>query len=150
MNEEILHHTEGNCLLCERKLFDVNQYLADWFYALKKEFRTIHISHGYRGIVEQNKLYLAGKSKLTFPLSEHNKTDENNEPCSRALDLFSLTMDGAAAFPVPLYRKIDEWNKLNKFGIFNGGSWKTFKDFPHFELISVISQKRYIPKKSVA
>ena len=84
---------------------------------------------GYRGIDEQNRAFKEGKSKLQWPFSKHNTYP------STAFDLA----------PWPL-----DWNDLRQFlrlsgtikraalelniPIVWGGDWKTFKDYPHYQL----------------
>ena len=90
---------------------------------------------GHRGRAEQNKAYDKGNSKLRYPDSKHNK-----QP-SQAVD----------AVPYPI-----DWNDINRFkelaghvkmcayilysrGEINhlirwGGDWKSFKDYPHYEI----------------
>lgn len=84
---------------------------------------------GYRGEAEQNLLFSGGKSQLQWPKSKHNVMP------SRAVDV--------APYPI-------DWNDLSRFHelagrileaahllnipITWGGHWKTFKDYPHFEI----------------
>lgn len=86
----------------------------------------------WRGEEEQNKAFAEGKSKLKFPKSKHNAVDEEGKPASRAFDA------------VPTKGNILLWSDSAKFakmgeiaeelGLEWGGSWKTFKDRPHFQL----------------
>ena len=91
---------------------------------------------GKRGEAEQNAAYAAGHSKLKYPKSKHNKSP------SQAVDV--------APYPVD-WKNIDAFRKLavlvlitwggftaeEKEGweISCGANWKTFKDYPHFELV---------------
>jgi peptidoglycan L-alanyl-D-glutamate endopeptidase CwlK len=84
---------------------------------------------GYRGEVEQNKAFAEKKSKLKYPNSKHNKKP-------------SLAFDVA---PYPI-----DWNNIGRFIELSmvikrcakeagikltwGGDWRTFKDYPHYEL----------------
>lgn len=90
---------------------------------------------GHRGQQDQDAAYKAGNSRVCFPNSPHN-----NLP-SLAVDL--------APYPV-------DWNDIGRFkelacaffAVANllkergeithefewGGSWRTFKDYPHFEI----------------
>ena len=84
---------------------------------------------GYRGEKEQNDAYNNGKSRVQFPHSKHNL-----QP-SMAVDL--------APYPI-------DWNDLKRFHelagrilevanlleipLIWGGHWRTFKDYPHFEI----------------
>lgn len=97
------------------------------------------VIEGHRSKEEQNKAYHAGKSKLKFPKSKHNKTP-------------SLAVD---VVPWPV-----DWNDYKQFYYFGGlvkgiakqmnidirwgGDWdgdnsfkdQSFHDLPHFELRS--------------
>lgn len=87
---------------------------------------------GHRGEAEQNQAYMDGNSQLEWPESKHNKFK-------------SLAVD-AAPYPI-------DWDDKERFCYFGGfvlgvasrlgielvwgGAWKTFKDYPHFELKEV-------------
>ena len=84
---------------------------------------------GYRGKNEQEKAFREGKSKAHFGQSKHNFKP------SMAVDIV----------PYPI-----DWRDLKRFAFMAGviitiakqkniklewgGNWKTFKDYPHFEL----------------
>lgn len=84
---------------------------------------------GYRGEEEQNEAYNKGRSKLKYPQSKHNKKP-------------------ALAFDIVPYPV--NWQELPRFyemaGVIKaiahtkgieiewGGDWRTFKDYPHFQL----------------
>ena len=84
---------------------------------------------GYRDEKAQNEAFNKGASKVKFPNSKHNQLP------SLAIDLAPLPID---------------WNNLEQFhelaghilevahlleiSIIWGGHWKTFKDYPHYEL----------------
>lgn len=88
------------------------------------------VLQGHRGKQEQNAAYQRGDSKLKWPESNHNKYP------SEAVDVVPYPVD---------------WNDINRFyrvaayiyqaaikegvPIRWGGLWKTFKDYPHWELI---------------
>jgi peptidoglycan L-alanyl-D-glutamate endopeptidase CwlK len=84
---------------------------------------------GHRGEDDQNRAFRNGKSKLKYPKSKHNKkpsmaVDVAPYPISwtniERFEDMGLLIKGIA-------RKLDiniEW----------GGDWKTFKDYPHFEI----------------
>lgn len=72
-----------------------------------------------------------GRSKLAFPLSAHNKSDDQGNPCAMALDLFRLCSNGMASWEYKFCKDISEtlpdtmrW----------GGAWKDLGDYDHFEL----------------
>jgi len=123
--------------------------LQDLFHAvLQKQDHTI-IS-GYRGPQEQNDLYHAGKSQLKYPKSKHNakildrETDELI-PGSRAVDALPYDqvvgrmvngdhehdMEKIFSFATLVFETAAELNIKVRWG----GNWKSFKDYPHWELM---------------
>lgn len=107
---------------CDKRLIQICEI------AIKKfDFKVIC---GRRGLKTQNKAYYAGKSKLKYPKSKHNTNP------SLAVDI--------APWPIN-WNDIDRFIKLGYYvkGIADalgikiswGGDWKTFKDYPHFEII---------------
>lgn len=123
------------------------------------------IESGYRGEEEQNRLASAGLSKLMYPNSCHNKTDERGLPESWAFDIAPYPMnwealqkferflkgeDEFSAEGFQLYRRYDHMaGYLRGYaGLANtllrwGGDWdgdflmndQTFNDLGHFELL---------------
>lgn len=91
--------------------------------------RDITVLYGHRGEHDQNELFEQGKSKKRYPNSRHNSLP------SEAVDL--------AFYPVD-WNDIPKWEEFKEFvkstaqslgiEIEAGGDWKTFKDFPHFQL----------------
>lgn len=87
------------------------------------------ITTGHRNKADQNKAFASGHSKLQYPHSKHNKKP-------------SLAFD-AAPYPIDWedIARFDEMGKVMKAAaktvgvkITWGGSWKSFKDRPHFEV----------------
>ena len=94
------------------------------------EVRDCSILCGHRGKEDQDKACAAGKSQAPWPTSRHNCTP------SAAVDVA----------PYPL-----DWNDIESFKEFGalvkefaeargikirwGGDFKSFKDYPHFELV---------------
>lgn len=84
---------------------------------------------GHRGEEQQTKAFDEGRSKVLYPMSEHNSVP------STAVDL--------APYPI-------DWDDIEKFKILAchikitaylldipiewGGDWKSFKDYPHYQL----------------
>jgi len=62
--------------------------------ALQLSPYDITIIHGYRGEEVQNSLFDAGLSKLPYPASKHNKTNNFNQPCSEAIDFAPWVNNG--------------------------------------------------------
>lgn len=81
-----------------------------------------------------------GASSAHWPKSSHNTMDSKNQPCSRAIDLFSYTEDGAAVWSYWQFKKIWEWLKENEFPVLWGGDWPGKKDGPHFYLQDSLKQ----------
>jgi peptidoglycan L-alanyl-D-glutamate endopeptidase CwlK len=88
------------------------------------------IVQGYRGKEDQNRAFEEGKSQLRYPESNHNQLP------SKAVDVI----------PYPSgYEDIGEFFVLatHVFAVANrlgykvrwGGHWKSFKDYPHWEII---------------
>jgi peptidoglycan LD-endopeptidase CwlK len=94
------------------------------------------VTCGHRGQKEQDAAVRLGVSKAPWPTSKHNSTP------SMAVDLAPIQLEGAS-FKI-------EWNDLKSFrtlatlmkeeatkqgiGLKWGGDFKSFKDYPHFEL----------------
>lgn len=129
-----MKHTGGNaCELCAKKLLDAYPAMVSWFCWVKGLFPTAHVSWSFRGKEDQDKLFEQKKTKLRWPESKHNFTVEG-VPQSKALDLFELREDGKAYFEEGFYSKINEATKAQSLPIRWGGTFKNFKDMPHFEL----------------
>jgi len=129
------HRSGDSCESCDEKLLGADPKLRDWFLKkVKPMFPDAHVSWAHRDKENQNRAVAEGKSKLVYPKSKHNKCDASGKPCAQALDLFKLTADNKAVFPVEWYVAIaalaDE-----KAGFGWGGKWHKFKDWDHFELI---------------
>lgn len=129
------HVNEANCPSCAVKLTQAHDLLKQWFLTLVvPQFPGTHISWSYRDKDSQEQAFNAGRSKLHYPDSAHNKTDASGAPCSLALDLFELTDAGLAVFPVGLYADIAEASKKDWPNILWGGKWKHLGDFDHFQI----------------
>lgn len=130
-----MHHKSGeSCPLCELKLSQAHPEIANWFrFRVKVKWPNAHVAWAFRGEEDQNKAFSEGKSKLKWPESKHNRTDAQGRPCSYALDLFQID-DGKAIFSQEWY--LDVWEKVQRDAspIRWGGTWKSFPDFPHFEI----------------
>jgi len=122
----------------KKNLSECHPLLQELFEEVIKHY-DCSIIEGHRPQEEQDKAYHAGKSKLKFPQSKHNKTP-------------SLAVD---AVPYPI-----DWNDSKRFYFFSGlvqgiadslgidirwgGDWdsdndfkdQSFHDLPHFELRS--------------
>ena len=126
------------CPLCELKLKNAHKDLVDWFTkAVHPIHPDAHISWTYRDKASQDQAYAEGRSKLKYPLSKHNATDEDGNPQARAIDLFKLCINGLAAWDYKFFKTIADEIPAYEEGnpvIIWGGSWH-FRDYPHFELV---------------
>lgn len=90
---------------------------------------------GFRGEKEQNEAYDRGNSKLKWPQSKHNQTP------SLAVDIVPYPIDWnderrfrtLGTVVKEIWAQLPE-EKKEGWSLSWGGDWKTFKDFPHFEL----------------
>ena len=131
------HHSNDvfPCPLCEEKLAEAHPLIAQWFREkVKPRHKDAHISWSYRDKTNQNQCYAEGKSKLPYPKSKHNKTDEKGIPCSQALDLFKLASNGMACWEWLYFKAIFDEVVLDNAPIIWGGIFKSISDHDHFEL----------------
>lgn len=128
----------ADCPSCEDKLASAHINLTKWFLEIKKAFPDVHISWSYRSEKEQNQFHAEGKSGVPYPLSKHNKKDDQGDPCSLALDLFQLASNGMAVWAYSYFRAISNLSKKSGERIIWGGDFtgaaKKLGDFSHFEL----------------
>lgn len=130
------HVNKFGCEKCDEILRDCHTTIVKAFMQINDTFPECHISDGYRDKKRQDKYFREGKSKLKFPKSKHNFMDESGMPMSKAMDLFRLGSDGKAYFEPKYYKNIYDFSVDHDLGITWGGLWKTFKDYPHFEMES--------------
>lgn len=131
MNDKAERHVNASsCPLCEDMLSHAHSHLVAWFLDCAREAApNAHISCSYRGPEAQNLAFQSGMSKLQYPNSRHNRMP------AEALDLFALSTENIASFPYKFYLKIwDATLRRNYVSIEWGGNWKSFKDYPHFQL----------------
>lgn len=125
----------GPCPACDSKLLQAHPLLVEWFNnKVKPAHQDCHISWSYRGKADQEQAFLDGKSKLHFPLSMHNKSDDSGNPCAMAIDFFELDYNGLARWAWAYFRTIAE--EADKAGdpIVWGGTWAHLSDSDHFQL----------------
>ena len=89
---------------------------------------------GFRTAAEQQRLFERGASKVEWPDSKHNNTFEGR-PYSLAVDIgpWPLDWDNLPEFHHMAGRVLQAADDLG-IRLIWGGHWKTFKDYPHFEL----------------
>jgi hypothetical protein len=84
---------------------------------------------GHRNETEQLKAYEEGKSKKLWPHSRHNTTP------SLAIDIAPYPIDWSDIGRFQhLAGRVLETAALMGITLAWGGNWKTFRDYPHFEL----------------
>lgn len=91
---------------------------------------------GYRGKQEQDDAYMKGVSKLKFPESRHNKLPAEAmdlAPCKVVNGKTIIDWTDIKAFQ-ELAKIIKEIAEEYHIPIEWGGSWRGFKDMPHFQL----------------
>jgi len=129
------HTNDGaTCPSCEEKLKDAHPEIAEWFRTkVKARHQDCHVSWSFRDKANQNQCVAEGKSKLAFPMSAHNKSDDQGNPCALALDLFELCSNGMARWAWAYFRAIAEEAKADGISIKWGGDWKSLGDADHFQ-----------------
>jgi hypothetical protein len=122
---------------CQEKLKGVSPLLARWFTeVVKPAFPDCHIAHGWRGQLEQDKLFLEKLTDLKFPKSPHNKFGIDGKPMSLALDLFRQDEDGRGSWSKDYFDAIREHSESEGWPLRPIYTLKSGKqDNPHFELV---------------
>lgn len=139
-----MKHVYGvmDCPYCEEKLKGVHHALADVYRSLiKPQFQTCHISDGWRGEDDQNKAFEEHRSTKKWPESQHNKLDDQGNPCSLAIDVFEQTATGVGMWPFAFFESIYRHLLASGVPIVWGGDWnhngrtddERFIDRPHFQ-----------------
>jgi hypothetical protein len=127
------HTTDFPCPSCEAKKKTAHPLIAYWFDRIKAVMPDVHTSCMFRGEADQNEAVRTGMSKLRWPKSKHNYMLNGNKPYALAMDLFRLTQDGKAQFPLEFYEEISmhlkEWKAPIDWG---KDLWNW--DLPHFQL----------------
>jgi hypothetical protein len=129
----MIHSAEPKCQGCKDKLVGVHLALNTWFWDMKEKHPELHVCWGWRGEEDQHADFLSGRSKLDWPKSKHNKM-LNGNPCSEALDVFTIDQYGIAHFDRKFYAALAEETTAAGYKITWGGNFPTFKDLDHFQL----------------
>jgi peptidoglycan L-alanyl-D-glutamate endopeptidase CwlK len=101
------------------------------------ERTDITVLCGHRSQEEQNVAFAKGASRLMWPLSHHNAYP------STAVDIapWPIAWHDISRFKDVAEVVIEEWCEMEVAGMSEGyllewgGSWKNFKDFPHFQIV---------------
>jgi peptidoglycan L-alanyl-D-glutamate endopeptidase CwlK len=111
------------------RLNTVHKDLQLVLYAAIEDF-DFSVICGKRSEDEQNEAFAAGRSKLKWPESKHNKVP------SRAVDIAPHPLDWTDTESF-LRMAAVVLEKASRLGVPLrwGGNWTTFRDMPHFELV---------------
>lgn len=112
--------------------------------ACSREGIDILVTCTYRSNEEQRLLYAQGRTApgkiVTNALpgkSAHNHVNPNGSPCSMAFDVVPM-VHGKPDWNTHDPQDLALWNRVGEigksFGLEWAGDWKTFKEFPHFQL----------------
>lgn len=132
----------GPCPSCEQKLLQAHPLVVEWFNTVvKPAHQDAHISCTWRNKQDQELAFLNGASQLHWPLSDHNKTDDQGNPCALAVDLFELDFNSVARLSWKFFKTIADETEKSTFKIKWGGYYKTLGDAAHFGIdISGVTQ----------
>lgn len=99
-----------------------------------KEGIYVQITSGYRSFAEQNKLYAQGRT-APGKIVTNAKGGQSNHNYGLAIDYVLLSADGKKA----LWTVNEKWRRVaqigKSLGFSWGGDWKSFKDYPHLEMM---------------
>lgn len=103
-----------------------------------KEGIYVQITSGYRSFAEQNKLYAQGRTD-SGKIVTNAKGGQSNHNYGLAIDYVLLSEDGKEA----LWTINGKWRRVaeigKSLGFAWGGEWKSFKDYPHLEMMGGLS-----------
>ncbi|HBI6051892.1 TPA: N-acetylmuramoyl-L-alanine amidase family protein [Listeria monocytogenes] len=106
------------------------------------------VAQGYRSKTEQNALYAQGRTK-PGSIVTNAKGGQSNHNFGVAVDLCLYSSDGKK---VIWESTTSRWKKvvaaMKAEGFKWGGDWKSFKDYPHFELCDAVSGEKVPAKKN--
>ncbi|ECR2392729.1 N-acetylmuramoyl-L-alanine amidase family protein [Listeria monocytogenes] len=106
------------------------------------------VAQGYRSKAEQNALYAQGRTK-PGSIVTNAKGGQSNHNFGVAVDLCLYSNDGKK---VIWESTTSRWKKvvaaMKAEGFKWGGDWKTFKDYPHFELCDAVSGEKVPVQKN--
>lgn len=108
--------------------------LSDWTTQYSDR-KSVKIIVTWRSNVDQQVAYNAGLSKCKAGEGKHNVCDVEGNPASRAFDYacFTDTGDYIADGTHPYYADFGKIGENN--GLVWGGSWKSWQDWDHLEMV---------------
>lgn len=120
-----------------RSLSDCDPELVARYDLLAEDFAREHpnqklvVTCTWRSKEEQLEAYKTGHSKLLY--GNHNHLTPDGKPFAQAIDV-AVFVDGKLTWDPQYYRPLIEL--ADRHGLVSGGSWHSFKDWPHLELPS--------------
>lgn len=126
--------------MTSRSLADAHPFLAERYLLLAEDFAReqvpalLMVTCTFRSVDEQAVLYALGRTrpgKVVTNADGITRLSAHNYYPSRALDV-AVLLDGRVAWREDLYAPLVPLAK--RHGLISGGSWKTFKDWPHIEM----------------
>lgn len=121
--------------------------VADITRAVIKELAPkgiyVGVAQGYRSKAEQDALYAQGRTK-PGPIVTGARGGQSNHNFGVAVDLFVYSDDGLKSnFYLPGNSKLSAIvAAMKKRGMEWGGDWKSFPDYPHYQLYDAASGKK--------
>lgn len=105
-----------------------------------KEGIYVKMTSGFRSFAEQTKLYNQGRTN-NEPIVTNAKAGQSNHNYGLAIDYVLLSEDGKKA----IWTVNNDWKRVatigKSLGFEWGGDWKSFKDYPHLEMMGGLSIK---------
>ncbi|MDA1478350.1 peptidoglycan-binding protein [Bacillus changyiensis] len=99
-----------------------------------KEGIYVQMTSGYRSFAEQNKLYAKGRT-APGKIVTNAKVGQSNHNYGLAVDYVLLSSDGKTA----IWTVNSKWKRVAQIakalGFAWGGDWRSFKDYPHLEMM---------------
>lgn len=126
--------------MTSRSLSDAHPALVERYLLLAEDFAreqvpaSLMVTCTFRDVDEQALLYASGRTrpgKIVTNADGITRLSAHNYYPSRALDV-AVLLDGRVAWREDLYAPLVPLAK--RHGLISGGSWKTFKDWPHIEM----------------
>lgn len=126
--------------MSSRSLSDAHSILAERYLLLAEDFAreqvpaSLIVTCTHRSVDEQAVLYAQGRTvpgKVVTNADGITRLSAHNYYPARAIDV-AVILDGKVAWREDLYVPLVALAK--RHGLVSGGSWNTFKDWPHIEM----------------
>ncbi len=126
--------------MSSRSLADAHSALVERYLLLAEDFAreqvpaSLVVTCTFRSVDEQAVLYAQGRvhpGKIVTNADGITNLSAHNYYPARAIDV-AVMLDGKIVWREDLYHPLVELAK--RHGLVSGGSWKTFKDWPHIEM----------------